>query len=94
MKIVKEGIKMSESKKDNLKVLSDEVLEKVSGGGNYRPVSGCPNGYTKFVTWLLQDYSGGPGCNSCQYYYQDRIGKNKNTLVKSCRMISGDYAWE
>ncbi len=78
------------------KKLSDEELEKVSGGGAYWHVTDCPHGYTKFVNWFFGQNSGGDKCKSCPNYIKtdvkDPIGDGRGNY--KCTLMGDNKIWE
>ena len=91
---------MSEEKNLNMREMTDEELEKASGGGYYWPVTGCPQGYTQFVKWVFVDYIAGDACRSCPNYETaskigyDDFGYECTEYYKKCRLAASDYVWE
>ncbi|MDD4169448.1 MAG: Nif11-like leader peptide family RiPP precursor [Desulfotomaculaceae bacterium] len=79
--------------KKGTKILSDDELAQVAGGGYYWPVKGCPYGYTKFVNWIFMDDFAGQECLNCENYFT--VPSNGySDAYQSCKLESGPMQWE
>jgi len=72
------------------KILGDKELDSVNGGGFYFPVSGCPNGYTKLVSWFGVGVLYDGTCRNCGHL-KESGGMESG---KYCEKVSGKITWE
>ena len=80
------------SKNKKGRILSDEQLDSINGGGYYSPIHDCPNGHTKYVHW----FGRGRGkmddnCNTCEFVREStgKVGK-----ILYCSNVSSERIWE
>ena len=81
---------LSKSKKGRM--LPDDQLDSINGGGFYSPIHNCPNGHTKYVHW----FGRGRGrmddnCNTCEFVKEStgQVGK-----ILYCSNVSEEKIWE